>query len=145
MYDSVVLMRLALILAMLVQPLLVVPAAGARAAAAGCSLLGHESSCCRMVVRTTCCGERTVDRRCRMSEGEACRCAAGPGEGKRPRGPEAPPGQGEQLRLALGTASPLPVSAVAEAGGVRAAVSVAPAAGGVSHNVKQAFLGVWRT
>jgi len=134
--------RLLLILTLLWQPFAALGIAGARAP--GSAEHACEISCCQVVERTTCCGEQIAAEYCARSGG-ACSCVASPERQPTPR-PEVPLTRSHYEVVFLVSAErpelmweAMTVARPTGPTGCGALIA------GRSHNVQQAFLGIWRT
>jgi len=132
---------LILLLVWLPMPVRSVGPAGSELASSPCDAA---RSCCHTVARTTCCGEKVVERLCNKTGGQ-CPCAE-PGNTPGPR-PETPLSQTQRdLVVAVPVAPGGIVRLTIDEGRHRphGASDDGPNAS-LTHNELRALLGVWRT
>ncbi|MEQ9616543.1 MAG: hypothetical protein RLN60_00745 [Phycisphaerales bacterium] len=134
--------RSLLILALLWQPFAVFGTVGF--GAPGDGVHGCEMSCCQIVERTSCCGERVTDEFCAKSGG-ACTCVGAPVREPQPR-PEAPLSRvAYELVFLASVERPAIAWASIDSSHLPVALTSRHVASGRTHNEQQAFLGIWRT
>ncbi|MCB9847545.1 MAG: hypothetical protein H6814_03930 [Phycisphaeraceae bacterium] len=135
------LVRIALILSLLWQPLALIPALPVEASPASCAA----PSCCAPVVERTCCGERIVRPVCGMTGGE-CHCAAAPLENPaEPLQAPLPRTDRDYSIPAIVLVATLTTAPGADACHRFTIDAAAPRIGGRSHQQSQALRGIWRT
>lgn len=102
-------------------------------------------SCCEVIERVSCCGDRVVEHVCGKTGGQ-CLCGMAPGDSPE-RGPEAPTPRSERISLVAVPAPLFRIVAVVDAEAsprLLRAIDLSLLSGR-NHNEVQALLGVWRT
>ncbi len=134
--------RFLVILALLWQPLTVFRTAASGAPGDGAHRC--ETSCCNVVERTTCCGERIFAEYCSKSGG-ACNCVSVPDREPQPR-PEVPLSR-VTIELVIMASVDRPALAWVSSDSARVSVLTTSwlTVSGRTHNEHQSFLGIWRT
>lgn len=105
----------------------------------------EDMACHRLVVRTTCCGERIETSVCDMDSGN-CTCGIAPVPERQPE-PTAPPTRTERnAPSTLSPEPPVPLAVVAWAqGSPKAPAGAQSLLAALTNNEIQAFMGIWRT